>query len=635
MILASYEVNFKIKGNPMKTNIYVSRGLTLLGGLLLSSSLSIAGTSNDFTEKVKPFPTKDAKKNCLSQDGVFLENNYVATCVTQDGTFGTHQEVLGMTFNPEGTGTITTPDFLQPGKAFEFFSVSINGQNYYNNNTGEQNIDTKVTPLDRLSHAEQSGGAMAYSVVEGKDGTLLQMTQKYTVDPNAKEIIVRVEMKNIGKKTIKKLHYARGIDPNQDTHTHNTHYTHNTRGGSFGGLAIDAENIVHATGTKSDLALALYSVDKNAHNTCISAAWTQDAEAIYNRNYAVCTTKDTYFDATINLGFKLGSLKPSQTKVFSFKYLFDVTKPTKPVDKDAFIIEVKTDNTGVSANNAFTIPTRAGEYTYNYNVDCDSDGTNEAEGIEGDYTCKYDRPGTYTISIKDNTGEGLGFPAIYFARHRETKDNAKLMKIKQWGTGKWQSMYGSFAWCTNMDSNATDTPDLTFVTNMIGMFCCSQNYKGGTTSHWDVSNVIYMDEVFAGVILFNKPIGNWDVSNVTSMNRMFIQAKNFNQPLNNWNISNITTMHRMFDGATNFNQSLNNWDVSNVTDMSRMFEGATNFNQPLNNWHVSNVTTMSGMFSYASRFTNHDLSGWNVSNVTNHSRFSDGWGRGNIEPIWN
>jgi len=569
----------------MRKNKYLTPRLTVLAGLLLSSSLAIAGTSDDFTEKVKPFPIQDAKKNCLSQDGVFLENNYVATCVTQDGTFGAHQDVLGMTFNPEGTGTITTPDFLQPGKAFEFFSVSLNGQNYANNNTGEQDIDTKVIPLERLSHAEQPGGAMAYSVVQGKDGALLELTQKYTVDPNAREIIVRVEMRNVGEKPIEKLHYARGIDPNQDAHTYNTHYTHNTRGGSFGGLAIDVENIVQATGKKTLLALGLYSVDKEAHNTCISAAWTIDAVAIYNRDYAVCTTKDSYFDATINLGFKLGSLNPRETKVFSFKYLFDVTKPTKPIDRAAFIIEVKTDNNGVSANNAFTIPTRGREYNYNYNVDCDSDGINEAVGIEGHYTCEYENPGTYTISIKDNTGEGTGFPAIHFEDTAYgAKDFLKLIKIKQWGGGEWLTMEGAFWNCRNMDSDATDIPDISSVTNMGWMFSHCSTYQGGTTPHWDVSNVKKMNSMFDGAHTFNKPIGHWNVSSVTNMAGMFCDARTFNKPISHWNVSSVTNMVAMFYGARSF--------------------------------------------------SNHDLSSWDVTNIIGHDYFSFGWGTGNTEPNW-
>jgi len=43
---------------------------------------------------------------------------------------------------------------------------------------------------------------------------------------------------------------------------------------------------------------------------------------------------------------------------------------------DDFVITVKTDNSGTSGSTQFTIPTYA--ETYDYNVDCNNDGTNEA-----------------------------------------------------------------------------------------------------------------------------------------------------------------------------------------------------------------------------------------------------------------
>ena len=73
----------------------------------------------------------------------------------------------------------------------------------------------------------------------------------------------------------------------------------------------------------------------------------------------------------------------------------------------------------------------------------------------------------------------------------------------------------------------------------------------------------------------------------------------FNQPLNDWNVSNVEYMNSMFAGATSFNQPLNNWNVSSLswhdnevfldfngymassTNMESMFQGAISFNQPL------------------------------------------------------
>ena len=60
---------------------------------------------------------------------------------------------------------------------------------------------------------------------------------------------------------------------------------------------------------------------------------------------------------------------------------------------DDFVITVKTDNTGTSTGTQFTIPTYRGE-TYDYNVDCNNDGVNEASAQAGDDTCSYAAAGT-------------------------------------------------------------------------------------------------------------------------------------------------------------------------------------------------------------------------------------------------
>ena len=102
---------------------------------------------------------------------------------------------------------------------------------------------------------------------------------------------------------------------------------------------------------------------------------------------------------------------------------------------DDFVITVKTTNAGTSADNQFTIPTTGGGY--NYNVDCDNDGSNEATAQTGNYTCNYGAPGVYTIRIKDNSGVGTGFPHIFF---NGDGDRLKLVTVDQWGTGHWTSM---------------------------------------------------------------------------------------------------------------------------------------------------------------------------------------------------
>ncbi len=96
---------------------------------------------------------------------------------------------------------------------------------------------------------------------------------------------------------------------------------------------------------------------------------------------------------------------------------------------DDFVITV--DTSLGNGTNSFTIPTLG--TGYNYNVDCDNDGINEAAAQTGNYTCNYASSYHGKIRIKDNSGTGTGFPRIYF---NGTGDKDKLTGINQWGTGK-------------------------------------------------------------------------------------------------------------------------------------------------------------------------------------------------------
>ena len=276
-----------------------------------------------------------------------------------------------------------------------------------------------------------------------------------------------------------------------------------------------------------------------------------------------------------------------------------------------FIITVKTDNPGTSSDLQFTIPTTG--VGYNYNVDCDDDGTNEATAQAGNYTCNYAVAGTYTVRIKDNTGAGTGFPRIYF---NNAGDTDKLLSVDQWGTGHWTSMYAAFDSCSNLAGQATDAPDLSGVTDMRWMFAYADSFNQDI-GNWDTSGVIRMDLMFYYATSFNQDIGNWDTSSVTSMYSMFDRASPFNQDISSWNTSNVTDMDGMFYD-TSFNQDIGSWDTSNVTGMYSMFY-STPFNQNISSWDTSSVTSMGSMFRYAT-FFNQDIGSWNTSSVTDMYR---------------
>lgn len=228
---------------------------------------------------------------------------------------------------------------------------------------------------------------------------------------------------------------------------------------------------------------------------------------------------------------------------------------------------------------SITIPTFAGS-TYNYSVNW-GDGSPVQNGFTGNATHVYPAAGTYTVEIT-----GL-FPQIYFNNYG---DKNKIQSIEQWGDNAWTSMNRAFMGATNLVSNATDTPDLSMVTNMFAMFGYAEAFEGDANiGNWDVSNVTEMYGAFGGAKVFNADISNWNVGNVTNMKLMFSHAVAFNQDISNWNVSNVNNMDSMFRGAYAFDQSLGNWNVGNVINMNNMFKdvklSVDNYDATLMGWN--------------------------------------------------
>ena len=270
--------------------------------------------------------------------------------------------------------------------------------------------------------------------------------------------------------------------------------------------------------------------------------------------------------------------------------------PTADAGEDQFITKWKTTDGGES----ITIP--VGGTTGSYTVDW-GDGTTTTQS--GDATHEYATAGTYTVSISDD------FTRINLANDRTNA--AKLLSIEQWGTIQWDTMREAFYRASNMAYNATDTPNLSGVTDMYRMFNGATSFNGDINS-WDVSSVEDMSLMFFGATSFSQSLNSWDVSSVDKMISMFYGATSFNGDISGWDVSSVTDMSHMFNGATSFNGDISGWDVSSVEDMANMFNGATSFNQSLNSWDVSSVTDMGSMFSYATTF-NQSLNSWNVSSV--------------------
>ena len=205
----------------------------------------------------------------------------------------------------------------------------------------------------------------------------------------------------------------------------------------------------------------------------------------------------------------------------------------------AFVTTWETNQTGFSSDNEILISTANSIGRY-FNIDW-GDGTVD-DNMTGDNTHAYTQPGIYTVKI---TGD---FPRIFFGS-TENYDPKKLISVDNWGDIQWTTMSEAFSFCSNMQINATDAPDL--------------------------SNVTEMGDMFYGATSMNANINHWDVSHVEIMNAAFMNAASFNQPLDKWDTSNVTDMAYMFSGASAFsNHNLSGWNVDLVTSYSNFMSNA-------------------------------------------------------------
>ncbi len=301
----------------------------------------------------------------------------------------------------------------------------------------------------------------------------------------------------------------------------------------------------------------------------------------------------------INAVFRYGSVHKKHFLLFVFVFVAVLFAPKTALAAGEFITTWQT----TTADEQITIPTTGGGYNY----DVDWGDSSASSSVTGDGVHFYATAGTHTVTI---TGT---FPRIYFNNggyFDGTGDNDQILSVEQWGTGVWTSMESAFFGTSNLAVNATDSPDLSGVTNMAQMFRASAVNQD--ISSWNVSNVTNMSTMFA-YSAFNQDISSWNVSNVTDMSVMFLWNNSFNQAIGSWNVSNVTTMERMFGAAHAFNQPLNTWDVSSVTDMGFMFYD-TPFDQNIGSWNVSNVTNMGNMFTGALSTNNYNalLAGWSA-----------------------
>jgi hypothetical protein len=186
-----------------------------------------------------------------------------------------------------------------------------------------------------------------------------------------------------------------------------------------------------------------------------------------------------------------------------------------------FIMLVKTDNSGTSGSNEFTIPTFGTGYNYTVQTS-EQTLTNQT----GSVTLTWVVAGTYEVKIS-----GV-FPRIFF---NNTGDRLKVLEVQNWGIINWTSFNSAFRGCSNMVLTAIDVPVLSSVINIQNIFrdCTVLTDTNGSLSHWNVSSVTTFVSAFRNISIFNSQLSGWNVSSGSSLLSMFTSSS-INQNLSSW-----------------------------------------------------------------------------------------------------
>ena len=170
---------------------------------------------------------------------------------------------------------------------------------------------------------------------------------------------------------------------------------------------------------------------------------------------------------------------------------------TSPPAGGAFVTTWRT----TTADESITLPISGSDMTVDW-----GDG-NTATGVSAPVDHTYNTAGDYTIQV---TG---GLERFHL---NNAADASKLVSLDQWGNTTWTTMENAFYGADNMAYNAADSPDLSTVTDMSGMFRGADSFNGDL-SNWNVSKVTDMNRMFSGADAFDGDISSWSVSKVTDM----------------------------------------------------------------------------------------------------------------------
>jgi len=239
------------------------------------------------------------------------------------------------------------------------------------------------------------------------------------------------------------------------------------------------------------------------------------------------------------------SITRSTTSSVTSSVSSSITGGTPPIIiENAYIIEVQTDNAGISANNQFAMPLWASG-SYNFTVEYNGSIIKTVTSYLDNVITFPDGAGTKIIKL---TG------MLHDWSFNNTGDKDKMLWIHNWGTGfRFGNNPSHYMACVNLRVDAIDIPDLTGQITFVNMFRRTSIDYIPNINLWPTGLI----EQFA-LMFYNNAnlaadfsITGWDTSSGKNFTGMFGFCPNYiGVGMNTLDYSNATSITGLLQGTS-------------------------------------------------------------------------------------